>query len=371
MKKIYLQLLVLLIGIVFTFSNINASDNPVFTTSDTNNVVLETCTGTWCGYCPCGHDIISTILSIYPKTVVLCYHGPPNYGSPVDPWAGVGYPMIQLFGMNSYPTGVVSRSSGILSRGSWYSAVSGQAVTQPFVKVVLTNPTINATTRKITGTITATALQDLTGAYSIFVALTEDHIINPQNIYASCGTAGINNSYVHDHVVRAVITPTTGTQLTSGTWTTNTSFTYNLDYTVTDATISLLNCQVNMFVYKQGTPYTTGAQVQNGLGVKTTAFIATGMNNNEIISNEYSLSQNFPNPFNPVTSIRFTLPKDGNISFKIYDITGKEVSNYYNGYLNAGTYTMRFDGTNLTSGIYFYKLTTKDFSDVKRMILVK
>jgi len=373
MKKIYSLLLILLVGFLFSFGKVSASDNPlVFSTSlDTNNVVMETCTGTWCGYCPCGHDIINTILSIYPKTVVLCYHGPPNYGSPVDPWAAVGYPMIQLFGMNSYPTGVIGRSSGIISRSAWYSAVSGQAVLPPSVKVILTNPTINTTTRKITGTVTATALQDLTGAYSVFVAITENHIINPQNIYASCGTAGINNNYVHDHVVRALVTPTTGTQLTAGPWTANTSYTYNIDYTVTDATISLMNCQVAMFVYKQGTPYVTGANVQNGLAVNTTQFIPTGISGNELKASEYSLDQNYPNPFNPVTSIRFTIPKAGNVSFKIYDITGKEVSNYYNGFLSAGSYTMRFDGTNLTSGIYFYKITTKDFTDVKRMILVK
>ena len=371
MKKIYLLMVVLLTCLAFSFSNINASDNPEFTTSDTTSVVLETATGTWCGYCPCGHDIANSILASYPKTVVLCYHGPPNYGSPVDPWASVGYPMIQLFGMTSYPTGVVGRSSGVLSRSAWFSAVSGQAATTPTVRITLTNPTINATTRKITGTITATALQDLTGNYSVFVALTENKIINPQNVYAACGTAGVNYNYIHDHVVRAVITPTTGTQLVAGTWTTNTSYTYNLDYTVTDATISLMNCQVNMFVYKQGTPYTSGAPIQNGLAVNTTSFSPTGVTNNEIKADDYSLSQNYPNPFNPVTSIRFTVPKAGIVSFRIYDITGKEVSNYFNGYLNAGSYTMRFDGTNFTSGIYFYKLSTKDFSDVKRMILVK
>lgn len=355
---------------MMSYSIAKASDNPVFTTNDTTNVVMETCTGTWCGYCPCGHQIISSILSSYPKTVVLCYHGPPNYGSPADPWTAAGYPMIQLFGMNSYPTGVIGRTSGIISRGAWLSTVTNYAAVPPSVRIILSNPTINNTTRKVTGTISATALQNLTGAYNIFVAITENHIIYPQSIYAACGTAGIQNDYIHDHVVKAVVTPNAGTQLTAGPWNINTTLTYNLDYTVPSG-IELVNCKVEMFVFKDGTPYTTGAAIQNGLSAPTSQFVPTGVGNFETTADKFSLSQNYPNPFNPSTSIKFTVPTDGNVSFRVYDITGKQVSNYFNGYLKAGIYTMHFDGSTLTSGVYLYKLTTKDFSDVKRMILVK
>ncbi|MCX6166052.1 MAG: T9SS type A sorting domain-containing protein, partial [Ignavibacteriae bacterium] len=170
--------------------------------------------------------------------------------------------------------------------------------------------------------------------------------------------------------VRAVVTPNAGTKLTAGPWNINTTLTYNLDYTVPSG-IELANCKVEMFVFKQGSPYTTGAHIQNGLSKPTTQFIPTGINKFETTAKEYSLSQNYPNPFNPSTSIRFSVPKDGNVSFKVYDISGKEVSNYYNGYLKTGIYTMHFDGSSLPSGAYFYKLTTKDFSDVKKMILVK
>jgi hypothetical protein len=370
MKKITLHICVLVITLMLSFTNTKAAENLVFSTLDTTHVVLETCTGTWCGYCPCGHQIITSILASYPNTVVLCYHGPPNYGSPQDPWAAVGYPVIQLLGLTSYPYGVITRTSGGIGRGSWFSLVSNAASQTPTVRVVLTNPTINNTTRKITGTVSATALQDLTGAYSVFVAITENHLISPQNIYAACGTAGVQNDYIHDHVVRAVVTPNAGTQITAGPWNTNTVLTYNIDYTV-PAGIELSNCEVKMFVFKQGSPLSSGAPVQNGLSAPTAQFIPTGINTFETTAKEYSLSQNYPNPFNPSTSIRFSVPKDGNVSFRIYDISGKEVSNYFNGYLKAGIYTMQFDGSSLSSGVYFYKLSTKDFSDVKRMILVK
>jgi hypothetical protein len=371
MKKIGLQIAVLAFALILSFANTKAAVNPVFTTNDSSNAVMETCTGTWCGYCPCGHQIITSILSSYPKTVVLCYHGPPSYGNPQDPWTTAGYQMIQLFGMSSYPTGVINRSTGIVSRSAWSSYVQNYAAQTPSVRVVLTNATINNSTRKITGTISATALQDLTGAYDVFVAVTENNLIYPQSIYASCGTAGIQNDYVHDHVVRALVTPTTGTQLTAGPWNTNTTLTYNINYIVTDASITLANCKVEMVVYKEGSPYTSGAPVQNGLSTPTAQFSPTGINKLETTASEYSLSQNYPNPFNPTTSIRFSVPKDGNVSFKVYDITGKEVSNYFNGYLKSGIYTMHFDGSALSSGVYFYKLSAKDFSDVKRMILVK
>ncbi|MCX6164402.1 MAG: T9SS type A sorting domain-containing protein, partial [Ignavibacteriae bacterium] len=95
------------------------------------------------------------------------------------------------------------------------------------------------------------------------------------------------------------------------------------------------------------------------------------VSNGNLQVNDFKLEQNYPNPFNPYTSIKFSVPKDGNVLFKVYDISGKEVSNYFNGYLKAGMYTMQFDGSSLASGVYFYKLSTKDFSDVKRMLLVK
>lgn len=370
MKKIYLAVFALILGLSLTFSGLKAGSDPVLSTLDSIGVVLETATGTWCGYCPCGHDISNSIQQSYPKTVVICYHGPPNYGNPQDPWASIGYPMIQLFGMTSYPTGVVNRSSGILSRSAWFSYVSSYSANQPGVRIELSNPIINYSTRVVTATITMTALQNLTGAYSIFIPITENRIVYPQNVYSACGTAGINSNYMHMHVVKAIVTPNTGTQITAGPWNQNQVLTYNLNYTV-PAGIELSNIDVNVIVYAQGTPYTNNAPVQNGLCVKSTSFTPVGITKTDLEANTFSLGQNYPNPFNPQTSMRFTLPKDGNVSFRVYDINGKEVSNYFNGFLKAGIYTMQFDGSQLPSGVYFYKLTAGDFSDVKRMLLVK
>jgi hypothetical protein len=101
-------------------------------------------------------------------------------------------------------------------------------------------------------------------------------------------------------------------------------------------------------------------------------FTITGVTNNySEIPIEYKLFNNYPNPFNPVTKIKFALPKYSNIKLSVYDILGREVTNILNGNFEAGYYEINFDGANISSGIYFYQLKTSDFTDVKKMILNK
>jgi len=95
------------------------------------------------------------------------------------------------------------------------------------------------------------------------------------------------------------------------------------------------------------------------------------VNFNSEIPDNYSLSQNYPNPFNPTTNIKFAIPTSGFTSLKVYDVSGKEVSNLLNENIQQGTYEVQFDATNLTSGVYFYKLVTVGFVETKRMLLVK
>jgi hypothetical protein len=96
--------------------------------------------------------------------------------------------------------------------------------------------------------------------------------------------------------------------------------------------------------------------------------------NNEVeigVPNSFSLSQNYPNPFNPSTKINFEMAKEGNVSVKVFDYTGKEVATLVNGYRNAGFYTVNFNAANLSSGIYFYRMETSNFTKVMKMSLVK
>ncbi len=89
---------------------------------------------------------------------------------------------------------------------------------------------------------------------------------------------------------------------------------------------------------------------------------------------EYSLSQNYPNPFNPSTIIKFSIPqssKSENVTLKIYDVLGKEVATLVNKNLSAGEYQINFNGINLSSGVYFYKINAGNFIQTKKMLLVK
>jgi len=96
----------------------------------------------------------------------------------------------------------------------------------------------------------------------------------------------------------------------------------------------------------------------------------TGIENNSIPL-QFSLKQNYPNPFNPVTRIEFELPKGELVYISVSDITGRELSVIKAEYYSAGNHEVTFDGSNFSSGVYFYKLVTKDFTDSKKMVLIK
>jgi hypothetical protein len=89
------------------------------------------------------------------------------------------------------------------------------------------------------------------------------------------------------------------------------------------------------------------------------------------VPSEFSLSQNYPNPFNPTTKIKFDVVRVGDVKIVVYDAMGREVAVLVNESLNPGTYEATFDASQLTSGVYFYKITAGDFSETKKMILIK
>lgn len=97
-----------------------------------------------------------------------------------------------------------------------------------------------------------------------------------------------------------------------------------------------------------------------------------GINQNgSTIPAEFKMSQNYPNPFNPVTNIKFSIPQVSFVKLVVYDVTGKVVAQLVNQQLNAGSYTADFDASHLSSGVYFYRISTDNFTDVKKMMLIK
>jgi hypothetical protein len=85
----------------------------------------------------------------------------------------------------------------------------------------------------------------------------------------------------------------------------------------------------------------------------------------------FQLAQNYPNPFNPETEITFTLPEASNVTLTVHNILGQVVEELVNSEMQAGNHTVSWNGNNVASGVYFYRITAGPFSDTKRMLLLK
>jgi hypothetical protein len=342
--------------------------------AEPRNLVLEFSTGTWCGFCPCGERIADSILLMYPNTLVIGYH---SGGS--DPF--VNFPGTQIFSMMGYtasPTACINRmnhpgntSYPYMSRDLWKARVTLLYNTMPTtpIDVILTAKNYNTSTRELTATVTATANQNLTGQYKIHFLITEDNIVYPQNHYPPCGPNGYDSNYIHKWIPRVITNGAAGENLNNGgVWNENQTFIKNVSYTL-GSSWNASNCTFMAIVYKDSTLGIFVSAIQQA--IKHSVTDPLGIKNGNKIPNEFSLSQNYPNPFNPTTSIKFTIPKDGEASLKIYDLLGNEVATYLEGFVKAGEYNALIDGANWSSGVYFYKLTTSEFTDTKKMTLVK
>lgn len=102
----------------------------------------------------------------------------------------------------------------------------------------------------------------------------------------------------------------------------------------------------------------------------------TTAGNDKILNPQFKLNQNFPNPFNPTTIINFSLEKESAVSIDIYNVTGEKVKTLINGIEKAGSHSIEWNGTDnfgnkLPTGVYFYRLNAKDFSETKKLIILK
>ena len=105
--------------------------------------------------------------------------------------------------------------------------------------------------------------------------------------------------------------------------------------------------------------------------VTVSYFVPTSIDEQPLLPNEFNLYQNYPQPFNPVTTIKYQIPVTNKVVLKVFDVLGNEIETLVDQKKPAGIYEVDFVGTELTSGIYFYSLTTEEFIDTKKMILLK
>ncbi|MGB6033392.1 MAG: T9SS type A sorting domain-containing protein, partial [Bacteroidota bacterium] len=89
------------------------------------------------------------------------------------------------------------------------------------------------------------------------------------------------------------------------------------------------------------------------------------------IPDRFTLSQNYPNPFNPSTQIQFGVPREGRILLEVYNLLGERVATLIDGHMSAGAYTVRYNASDLPSGIYYYRMTAAESVITRKMLLVK
>lgn len=334
----------------------------IYVSNVSRNVLLEYCTGTWCQWCPCGASTAHTLETTYPSLVVVAYHG-----SGSDPWINFnGNGILGALSLNAYPTGIVDRQNAPGDYTTWTGLVTNRytnyATTPVSINIVSQN--YNSSNGQLNVSLNASTNCNLTGTYSITYEIMENNLVYAQT---GNGTCPGSSTFVHNHVVRNVVNGMNGETLTTTNWNAGQTISKSFSTTIPSAWIAA-NCQLVIYVYK-GASANNMAEVQNAL--KTNVIPNSISNENIGIPKNFEMNQNYPNPFNPTTNIKFGLPKAGNTSLKVYNILGKEVMSMFEGYMDAGYYNCTLDASKLSSGVYFYTLTSGNYTETKKMSVVK
>jgi len=229
------------------------------------NPVLEFCTGTWCQWCPCGDDmILDNILPNIPNAIILAYHGANNDPFRIFPGSNI----ISMLGLNSYPTGVIDRVTGIQNWNSgWTTNMNTRNIVPATVSIDITR-SYNVSTREFIANVELTALQNLNGQYSYNIILVEDGQVYGQTSNTTC-TPGITYipDYVHYWLVRDMINGSSGEEVINGAWNQGQVITKTVSHTFTVPPSPAPDfipdsCKLVVFVYKNGAPLNSNAEIQ-------------------------------------------------------------------------------------------------------------
>jgi len=325
-------------------------------------------TSVFCSFCPGADSLIQNVMLVqHPELIPVSYHvweGSPILHDPFEQFHGkdivnyleTGFVLTPGMNFDRY----YMRCNFLQMLDSF--ALRYQYAPETPVELVILSKTYNASTRLLNVTVKAKTYQTLSGLFKINFVITENNRIYPQ--------VNGGDNYVHHWIARDLVNGAKGDTLINEAWFSGYEITKSFS-TVIDTGWVAGNCDFIFYIYRKGLEDTLLIHNDIYQSFKGSVTGSNGILNAGQNVTGYSLFQNYPNPFNPVTSIKFSIPKNENISLKVFDILGKEVSSVYNGYLKAGTYNADFNASELSSGIYFYKLETKNFVDVKKMILVK
>jgi hypothetical protein len=318
-------------------------------------VLFEEATSCNCGPCAASNPIFDGWLALNTSTAqAIKYH--PNFGA--DPMylanPSQNTERVNYCGINAYPT---VNADGIIFDCCWPFSTSCFTSVMNTRIGVSTPMLITVTDQRIAGdSNTATIVVNLSsdlpaGNYKLRVMAIESRV----HYNSPPGSNGEIDFY---QVFRWAYPNTAGVSAptTAGTYTY--TYTYKILPTWVDTsiyTVAFVQNDNNKEVINSARGYYPVGVTGNNTGVPVS----------------YALQQNYPNPFNPVTLISFNIPEAGNTTLKVYDVLGNLVYTLVNGNLNAGKYTYDFDGSDLASGVYVYKLESGSYTGSKRMVLLK
>lgn len=167
-----------------------------------------------------------------------------------------------------------------------------------------------------------------------------------------------DTGYLHDANVYMEVTVNFTVGQTEGN--------FLINYFVTKNTTDMLKS-----INPEDTTDNTSAWADTSLNHPVEVKKPVGVEDEKTLPTQFNLKQNYPNPFNPNTTISYSVPIQTNVNISVFDITGKEIAILVNEVKNPGNYDVNFSAKNLPSGIYYYKITTNEYTETKKMVLLK
>jgi hypothetical protein len=321
-------------------------------------VLFEEWTSSTCGPCAANNPILNAFIEAHIDTITAVkYHvGWPSPGN--DPMylhnPTESYDRRYYYGVNAVPwlnvDGIIN-DVWPFSQANFQNAMNTRLGVSTPLSVNVSDLRIPGDSNK--ATVVVNILSNLpAGNYYLRVMAVEKKVI-----YTS--PPGTNGETIFPEVFRKSFPNSQGTVLPTTAGTYSYEFRYKINPVWVDSMIYTI-----AFVQNDANKECLNSfkAIDNITGIPV---------NTETIPDRFSLSQNYPNPFNPSTIIKFTLPKEGGVTLKVYSMVGAEVITLVEGKQRAGIYNIYFDGSNLSSGVYFYTLKTDEFTETKKMVLIK
>lgn len=332
-------------------------------------ILLEEFTGTWCPWCPYGVDSIDAILQRDPDGVnVISYHNGDPMSTPLES------AFENFLQTPFYPSGFVNRlkfwNNSTVDNGRFYWSQFIDSLfkveTRSPIDISITNKVYNTATKQMALRVNVKFLSPVSGPLRMNVAQTESGQNwaqqkanwTPPEIYP----------YYHKHVLKLTLPDVKGELITdSAPMQAGSVFTKDYSFVSKDSIAD--KCEFVVYVHRSN-GNTAGEVLQSHeeeMMFQTT--ITDVAPEGQLL--DFSLAQNFPNPFNPSTTISYGIPSSGYVTLKIYNALGKEIATLVSENKHAGIHTAVWNALNQSSGLYFYKLELNGNSLTRKMTLLK